>query len=362
MSARGKFFGFLGLLTIIAAVYYFLSTDRSSDLVLIGTVDANQIVVSPKIMGRIERLAVDEGDEVKAGQTIAVLDSQELTAEQQAAQALLASLRSQVAQSKFTEQQTAGETSSGVVNAQARLRAAQATLAQSQADLQRVEADATRAIELARQGIFSTQQAEEAQAQLKSQQAIVRGAQDQVHAAQADLNTAVAHTQMANAAQSTVASTRSQALNAQAQLEAAETRLGYAKVVSPVNGTVTVRAAREGEVVNPGQPIVIITDLSDTWVRAAVPETQAVNISMDEPLNVRLPSGESIPGKVIFKAPEAEFATQRDVSRRKRDIKAIILKVRVDNSKKMLVPGMTAEVLVPEKQGSAVSNQHSSKP
>jgi len=347
VSQRNKFFAFLGVLLVAATAYYFFSTNNSSDLVLIGIVDSNQIVVSPRITGRIERLAVNEGDEVKAGQTLAVLDSQELTAEQQAAQALLASLRSQVAQTRATEEQTAGETSSGVVNAQARLRAAQATFAQTQADLQRVEADARRAIALAKQGIFSNQQADEAEAQLKAQQAAVRSAEDQVHAAQADLNTAQARTHQAHAAQSTVAATRAQARNAQAQLEAAETRLGYTKVIAPLNGTVSVRAAREGEIVNIGQPIVIITDLSDTWVRAAIPETEAVHIALNDQLNIRLPSGDVVPGKVIYKAPEAEFATQRDVNRRKRDIKAIVLKIAVDNSKKMLVPGMTAEVLVP---------------
>lgn len=355
MSARGKFFILLGVLLVIATAYYFLSTDHSSGMVLVGTVDANQIVVSPRITGIIERLRVNEGDEVKAGDTIAVLDSQELTADQQAAQALLKSLRSQVAQTKATEVQTMGETSSGVVNAEARLRAAQANLAQAEADLQRVEADSTRAINLAKEGIFSTQQADEAQAQLKAQQAVMRAAQDQVRAAQADLDTAVAHTHMAHAATSTVAATRAQALNAEAQLEAAEARLGYTKVVAPVNGIVTIRAAREGEVVNPGQPIVIITDLSDTWVRAAIPETDAGSIGLNDPLRVRLPSGDVVPGKVIYKAPEADFATQRDVSRRKRDIKAIVLKVQVDNSRKALVPGMTAEVLVPENQRAAVS-------
>src|SRR5260370_18472425 len=90
-------------------------------------------------MGRIERLAVDEGDEVKLGQTVAVLDAQELTADRMAAEALVRSLRSQVAQTQSTEQSTAGETSSGVVNAQAPLRAAQAQRAQAPADLQRLE-------------------------------------------------------------------------------------------------------------------------------------------------------------------------------------------------------------------------------
>lgn len=348
MSQRNKFFAFLGLLLVIAAVYYFLSTDRSSDLVLIGTVDANQVVVSPKIMGRIERLAVDEGTAVKAGQTVAVLDSQELTADRQAAEALLASLRHQVSQTRATEEQTAGETSSGVINAQARLRAAEATLAQVQADLQRIESDTKRSVALAQQGVASQQQADQAEAQLKAQQAFVRAANDQVNAAKADLDTAQARTHQAHAAQSTVAATRSQELNAQAQLEAAEARLGYTKIAAPVSGIVTVRAAREGEVVNIGTPIVIITDLSDTWVRAAIPETEADHIAINDQLNVRLPSGEIVPGKVIFKAPEADFATQRDVNRRKRDIKTIALKLEVDNSKNTLVPGMTAEVLVPK--------------
>jgi multidrug resistance efflux pump len=252
-----------------------------------------------------------------------------------------------VAQTRATEEQTAGETSSGVLNAQARLHAVQATLAQAQADLQRIESDTRRAIALAQQGIASQQQADQAAAQLKAQQAFVRAAEDQVNAAKADLDTAQARTRQARAAQSTVASTRAQQLNAQAQLEAAEARLGYTKVTAPVSGIVTVRAAREGEVVNVGTPIVIITDLSDTWIRAAIPETQAVNIALGDQLNVRLPSGETVAGKVIFKAPEADFATQRDVNRRKRDIKTIALKLSVNNSKKNLVPGMTAEVLVP---------------
>jgi HlyD family secretion protein len=353
VSSRNLFFSLLGFLLVAAATYYFLSTDRSSDLVLIGTVDANQVVVSPKMSGRIERLAVEEGDEIKAGQTVAVLDARELTAEKHAAQALLASLRSQVAQTRASEKQSSGETTSGVVTAEARLQAAQANLAQAQADQQRISRDTRIATDLARQGIASAQQADQAEAQLKAEDALVRSAQDQVRAAQSEVESAQARTHQTQAAQSTVAATQAQALSAGAQLEAAETRLGYMQLAAPVNGIVTVRAAREGEVVNLGQPVVIITDLSETWVRAAIPETQATHIAIGDPLKVRLPSGEIVSGKVTFKAPEAEFATQRDVSRRKRDIKAIVLKVAIDNRSKMLVPGMTAEVLIPRAQAEA---------
>jgi hypothetical protein len=51
-------------------------------------------------------------------------------------------------------------------------------------------------------------------------------------------------------------------------------------------------------------------------------------------------------GKVFFKSPEADFATQRDVSHTKRDIRTIVLKVRLDNPRGAYVPGMTAEVLI----------------
>ena len=67
---------------------------------------------------------------------------------------------------------------------------------------------------------------------------------------------------------------------------------------------------------------------------------------LGDTLRVRLPGGTITSGKVFFKSAEADFATQRDVNRRKRDIKTIVLKIRLDNPKGAFVPGMTAEVLV----------------
>ena len=173
---------------------------------------------------------------------------------------------------------------------------------------------------------------------------------DQVSAAEADLSAAVARTHQANAARSTVESTRAQLSNAEAQRMQAQVRLGYTKILAPVSGTVSVRAAREGEVVNPGQAIVTIVDFSDTWVRAAIPETYTDHIGLGDTLRVRLPGGTVTSGKVFFKSAEADFATQRDVSRRKRDIKTIVLKIRLDNPRGAYVPGMTAEVLVSPQQ------------
>jgi len=343
-----KFFIFILILMAAAAGYYFYSTDRTGDLVLIGVVDANQVIVSSKVAGRIEKLYVDEGSQVKAGDLIAEIDSAELQAQKNAAEATIKAYNSQVSAMRATEAQTQGETNSGVVNAEARLAAARATLAQSKADLTRVESDSQRTIELAKSGVASEQERVRAEAELTAQHAVVDSAQKNVDAAQADLNTANARLHQQRAAASNVAMNEAQVATARAQWAEADTRLGYTKIYAPVSGTVSVRAARQGEVINPGEPIVTLIDFNDTWVRAEAPETEARFIAQGDKLKVRLPAGTPIQGTVIFKAVESDFATQRDVSRRKRDIKTIGLKLKVENPNGALVPGMTAEVLLPK--------------
>jgi len=255
-----------------------------------------------------------------------------------------------VAQTEATEAATKGTTYSDVGMAEAKLQSVRSQLAQAEADLDRTRTDRDRIVSLADQGVASQQDRDHAELQLKAQQAAVRALQDQVRAAQADLKSTVARTHQARAAASTVAATRADMLSAAAQREQAEVRLSYTRIVAPVSGTVSVRAAREGEVVNPGQAIVTIVDLNDSWVRAAIPETYADHVALGDTFNVRMPSGQVIPGKVYFKAVEGDFATQRDVSRRKRDIKTVALKLRIANPGELYVPGMTADVLVPYSQ------------
>jgi len=346
MSARNRFFILLGIIFVIAATYYFFSTDHSRDLVLIGTVDANQVIVSAQVEGRIQKLLVDEGTPVKAGDPIAILDPSELQAQEAAATATIASLQHKVAEMQHTEASTSGSTSSDVANAEARVSSAKAQLLQARAALERTESDSRRAVELAKVGVASDQERVQAETNLQAAQATVQAQQELVKAAEADLKAALARTNQAYAAKSTVAATEADLKNAIAQKNQAAVRLGYTNVYAPVSGTVSVRAARQGEIVNIGAPIVTIVDLSDTWARVAIPETYADHIGYGDTLRVRMPGGTTVTGKVFFKGVEGDFATQRDVSRMKRDIRTIVLKVRLDNPKGAYVPGMTAEVLI----------------
>jgi multidrug resistance efflux pump len=346
MNARNRVFLILGLLTVGSLIWYFVTVRPSGDLQLIGTVDANEVVVSARMQGRIKTLAVDEGQEVKAGQLIAIIESDDLQAARRAADATATSQKYKLTETVDTEQQMRGETGSATVNAQAQVMAAKAALAQAQANFEHQQAFTTRTVALAQQGIMSAQSKDDAVTSLAAAQAAVETARENVAAADASLRQARAHELLTKVAAHTVDSTRSEVANARALADQAEVMLGYAQVFAPVDGKVNVRAARQGEVVSMGAPIVTIMDLTQTWIYAPLPETQADAVQVGDPLRVVMPSGATIKGKVINKSAQADFATQRDVSARKRDIKTIQLKLLIDNPGEKFVPGMTAEVYI----------------
>ena len=348
MKPRNRIFIIMGVLAVVAFCWYFFSTKQSSDLQLIGTVDANEVIVSSRIQGRIASLAVDEGQKVTAGQLVATIEAQDLADARNAAAATVAGDQYKLAGSRDTERQTEGDTVSQVTAAEAQLRVARATLAQAQAQYEHQEADTKRAVALAQAGVTSEQTRDEMVTSLNAAKAAVDSARDNVSAAEANLRVARANLLQTQAAAKTVDATRAEMRNAQDMLDQADVQLGYSRVVSPVTGIVNVRAARQGEVVSPATPIVTVVDLSQTWVYAPLPETEADAVQLGDKLRVVMPSGATVWGTVIAKAAEAAFATQRDVSRRKRDIETIQLKLLIDNPGMKYVPGMIADVYIPK--------------
>jgi len=348
VNARNRVFLIMGLLTVGSLIWYFVTVRPTTDLQLIGTVDANEVLVSAKIAGRIQTLTVDEGQEVKAGQLITIIESDDLEAARKAAEATFASQKSKLNETEETERQTRGETTSQTATSEAQVQASRASLAQAQAQLEHQKADTTRTVALAQQGIMSAQSKDEAVTSLQAAEAAVETARHNLTAAEASLRQARAHELATTVAAHTVDSTRGMVHNAGALADQAKVQQGYSQVFAPVSGRVNVRAARQGEVVAAGATIVSIMDLTQTWVYAPLPETQADAVQLGDSLRIVMPSGGTIQGKIINKSAQADFATQRDVSARKRDIKTIQLKMLIDNPGERFVPGMTAEVYIPK--------------
>ena len=332
---------------VAAAVALWAIFARSGPFVLTGIVTTNDVLVSPQVAGQVVKLLVAEGDSVTRGELIAVISPDELAADQayyaHSAQGQAVAVRETEAALRFQEQQTTQQ----IKQAAATLASAEAERAQAAADLANAQSNYDRIAALLPSGAVSQQTVDQQRTTLVVARAKVESMDRQVDAQRAALEMARSQEEQVAMKRSALVAARQEHAAASAQTAKADVRLAYTEVRAPLNGIVDVSAVRRGEYVNAGEPILTLINPDDLWVRADVEESYIDRIKLGDHLTVRLPSGETRTGTVFFRGVDAGFATQRDVSRTKRDIKTFEIRLRVDNRDRRLALGMTAYVLLP---------------
>jgi len=339
----------LVLLVVVAAgvgAYFYLHRAPAA-LVLTGIVTTDDVIVSPQIGGQIEQLLVKEGDAVKKGQLVAVIVPDELRADTAYYSHNVAGLSSQVQESeaalRFQERQTADQ----ILQAESNLASSEAQVVAAAADLENARLVYSRTENLSKRGIVPPQELDQSRTAANAAQAKLDALKKQVDAQRAAVALARSTAEQTAVRRSQVQANEHMKAAANAQRTKADVRLRYTELHAPIDGIVDVRAVRMGEVVNPGQPVVTVINQDDLWVRVDVEESYIDRVRIGDTLTVRLPSGVERQGTVFFRGVDASFATQRDVSRTKRDIKTFEVRLRVDNSDRRLAVGMTAYVVLP---------------
>jgi HlyD family secretion protein len=337
------------VLAVIAGGIYLSWRTRVGDLVLTGIVTTDEVIVSSQISGRMSQLLVKEGDTVTRNQLLAVIDPQELKATQEYYAQSEAGSNSQVKEAEAGLRYQELQTRDQIRQAQETLASLEAQKSEAAADLERTRLDYERTQALFKQGIVSAQANDQARTAHEAAAAHLQALQKQADAQRATVALAQSNAEQVAVRQSQLSANVHQLAAAGAQTQTAQVRLGYTEIHAPIDGLVAERVALQGEVVNPSQPIVTLINPDNLWVRADVEETYIDRIRLGDTLKVRFPSGLEREGTVILRGVDAEFATQRDVSRTKRDIKTFEIRLHVDNSDRRLSPGLTAFVTVPLK-------------
>lgn len=135
-----------------------------------------------------------------------------------------------------------------------------------------------------------------------------------------------------------------------ASFELAITRLGFAELVSPLNGFVLVKSALTGEVVQIGAPVFTVIDLNSLWVTAYINETDLGKVKLNQAAEVVADTypGKKYKGRISFISNEAEF-TPKTIQTTEERVKLVYrIKVDVDNSSLELKPGMPADAYLIE--------------
>lgn len=313
------------LLGAILGLYLHYRVRESTDD---AQVDGHIAPVASKIYGNVAQVLVDDNQEVKAGQVLVKIDPRDFQARVDEARARLAVAESQAraagANVPWTRETTSSEHSSAeaeLTRAQAAydqartadLAYARANVGKSRANAELAKADLARYTPLMQKGEISKQQYDAAAARAKATESALQADQEKLAqaernveitraalaAAQAKLAAAQANFRQVNIRSAEAASAAAAAQQARAALEAAELQLSYTTVTAPIDGVVTRKQVEPGQIVQPGQGLLVIVPLRQVWVTANFKETQLSKMKPGQKAYVKVDTyGETFSGRV----------------------------------------------------------------
>ena len=305
-----------------------------------GNVEATEVVVSSEVGGQLTAFTVDEGQVLTAGQAAGSVDPTQLTLQRGQAVAQRESAVSRV----------------GEVDRQVEVLDAQRDALQAQHDAAVAQRGALQAqLEIARRNHERTQRLFSQQAatsqQLDQAERDDRVLQDQVKAQdgqiQAQARQVAAQTAQIAAARQQQQTARTQVSAAGAQVAQLDDRIKRSTITNPSAGTVLVTYARQGEVVQAGQPLYKVADMGTVDVRAYVSEPQLADVKVGTQARVTLDSGDgrqTLNGTVSWVSTQAEFTPTPIQTRDERADLVYAVKIRVANQNGMLKIGMPVDV------------------
>jgi HlyD family secretion protein len=299
----------------LAALGACARSTENGPIVASGHVEATEVLVSTKVPGTLEALAVDEGANLAAGQEIARIDTTDVRLALDAARAERAQASAEL------RLRLAGSREEDVKEAEAQLVRSEADLAGAQKDLDRMEG-------LLAAGSGTTKSRDDARTRRDVAQASRDAARERLRRLRAGFRA-----EEKDAARARVAA-------ADARIAQLEQQIRDAVVVSPVAGVVTEKVAERGELLARGAGIVVVTDLPNAWLNAYVPETDLGRLRVGQDASVVTDDGQTRKGRLSFVASQAEF-TPKNVQTRDERVKLVYrIKVALENGDGLFKPGM----------------------
>jgi HlyD family secretion protein len=285
-SINNMLLAFIAVLVVIGLValagFFLLSPP---DEIIMGQAEATQVRISGKVPGRIVSYHFSEGDQVKAGDTLVYLDTPEVQAKLQQAEAARSAAKAQ------NEKALKGARSQEIAGAYEMWQKAKAGLDIAQKSYNRVQ-------RLYDQGVMSAQQRDEAEANYQAMIATEKAAGSQYEMAKegARREDKMAAEALVNQAEGAVAEV--------------ESYMNERALTSPIDGEVSERFPEIGELVGTGAPIMNIVDLNDLWVTFSVREDLLKDIKIGAEVKGFIPALENkeIAMKVYFMKDMGTYA------------------------------------------------------
>ncbi len=393
---RGILIALILVLAVAGGAYYVWRHYRGRVSTDDAQVDGHIAEIAPKISGNVTEVLVLDNQQVKAGDVLVRIDPRDFQARVDMAKADLARAESQSRAARVVVPWTDATTESNSVGASAGLADAQAELdrarlayeqastsdlsyAQANVDTKqaandRAQADLARMKPLAEKAEISQLQLDgyvaaarmaasdlaaareklaSARKDASIKNAALDAAQTRVNQAKAGVDTSVANRKQVDIRAADATTAEAAVEQARAALAAAELQLGYTTIAAPVDGVVTHKSVEVGQILAPGQTIMTLAQLSDTWVTADFKETQLAGVHPGQRAQIHVDMyGRDIEGKVdsIAGATGARMSLlppENATGNYVKVVERISVKIRLEKAEGLILrPGMNVDATI----------------
>jgi HlyD family secretion protein len=367
-----------------AAVFAYRRMNRPPDnrLIVSGNIELNEVNIAFKTAGRLIERTVNEGDDVKSGQTLARLDREQLQAQRDREAAGVAASESQLQQSQTSIEWQKATMAADVQARRAELAAAEAKLVEMKngarpqerldakatvdaatAELERASKDWDRAQTLFKNDDISASQYDQFRSRFENARAMLQQArerealvlagprEEQIKAQEATVARAAAAVKQAEATALEIkrrteelSGRRAEIGRSKANLELIQTQLNDTVALSPIDGVVLVKAVDPGEVIAAGTTVLTVGDIDRPWVRAYINEPDRARVKLGQAVKVTTDvPGKVYNGRITFISSQAEF-TPKQIQTQQERVKLVYrIKIEVENPHRELKENMPVD-------------------
>jgi HlyD family secretion protein len=344
--------GIVGVVLAALAIRFlptFLEQPPANVIYASGRIEGRDVTLAAKeIQARVKNLLVDEGVKVQQGQLLAELDSRQLDARFSALTANLASIDAQIQQASIDVGFTTKNSAASIASAEAAVSVAAARLARAEAVLANNKAEYDRQTGLFQDAVVSRSALDQATMHYQTSVADRSAAEEDLVQAKANLVTAQTSKDTIAVKQHQLRALRESRRAATAQLAEAQANIEERKIYAPIAGTILSRTVEVGDVVNPGSPIFVMTDLDRLYLKVYVPEPDTPKLKLGDPAEITVDAfpGRTFPARITKIYDEAEF-TPKNVETREERVKLVFgVELTFVQPDPALKPGMPADCVI----------------
>lgn len=339
----------VALVAVAAAAWLLVPRPPSNVIVASGTIEATESDVTPKVQGRLIDLRVNDGDRVKQGEVLAVLERTDPSFNLAAAAASVrnAEQEIEVADARLGQAGenlgvTASTVTLGINQARAQLASAESSYALARTNL-------SRARNLVETGDEPRQMFDDAQAAYTSAATDVQSASDALAVAQANRRNITVRALDVRASSMQRMQASAALAQAQAAFGLARDQVHETKLIAPYDGFVISHNFEVGDLIQPGSPVLTIGDLVHPYVYVYVSETDLPRIKpgMHADISIDGLPGQAFTGTITEISNTAEF-TPENVQTREQRIEYLVFRVKIQftDTTGLLKPGLPVDATI----------------